>query len=325
MSLAQALQHIPTDKYSVGLHIIFNESNVGVVEYQFTDATISNITNASYWEAIPHTGTANESIVTSDDVFGKTLDLDLTDEDGYVLARFAGGHIKTKYFDSQNVPTISQLMGKQWNGKTWYGFGTSMTNTSNEGKYPTYLAQLSGMTFVNHGHSGGGITTSSDQSVYTDLMGTDLSGADLVTLEVGANDASASLGTINDTTNATFIGALILCIRYVQANSNAQLVVFPSPHGRYQYKHPENVYDGTQTYGADNHTMLDRDEAIRKVCMMYDVPYIAPSSNLGYARMNASNNYNVDQIHYTNLGGYNFALSIWAHLQLIPNFKTTIG
>lgn len=45
---------------------------------------------------------------------------------------------------------------------------------------------------------------------------------------------------------------------------------------------------------------------------------------MGYARMNASDNYNVDQIHQTNLGGYNFAQAIWSQLKNIPLFYTAI-
>lgn len=217
--------------------------------------------------------------------------------------------------------------GNQWEGKKWFAYGTSMTNTSNEGKYATYLTTLSGMIRNNRGFSGGGITTASNQTIYNAIMD-DTDGkasADLITLEVGANDGSAPLGSLTDySNNSTFIGALILCIRHLQAVTNAQIVVFPSPTSRYNRSNPSTKYDGTETFGSDSHTILDRNEAIRKVCMMYDVPFIAPCSNLGYARCNASNNYNVDQIHHTDLGGYNYALSIWSQLKNIPNFKTTI-
>lgn len=217
--------------------------------------------------------------------------------------------------------------GNQWKGKKWFAYGTSMTNTSNEGKYATYLTTLSGMIRTNRGFSGGGITTASNQTIYNAIMD-DTDGkasADLITLEVGANDASAPLGSLTDySDNSTFIGALILCIRHLQAVTNAQIVVFPSPTSRYKRTDTSVKYDGTETFGSDSHTILERNEAIRKVCMLYDVPFIAPSSNLGYARCNASNNYNVDQIHHTNLGGYNYALSIWSQLKNIPNFKTSI-
>lgn len=223
--------------------------------------------------------------------------------------------------------------GRQWQGKKWYGFGTSITNTNSEGKYPTYLAQLSGMTFVNKGHSGGGITTSSDQSIYNDVMTSDLSDANLITLEVGANDASAPLGTPYDgltgstvTNNSTLCGALNKCLTHLLSTTTAQIVVINSPHGRYPYQQPNNPNNGNETYGSDNHTILERDEIMRKVCMLNSVYYIPASAcdGMGYARMNANNNYNVDQIHQTNLGGYNFAQAIWSQLKNIPLFYTSI-
>lgn len=223
--------------------------------------------------------------------------------------------------------------GSQWNGKKWYGFGTSITNTSNEGKYPTYLAQLSGMTFVNHGKSGGGIMSSGNHSIYDDIMAqtaSTLADADLITIEVGAND-SGPLGTVYDgltgstvTDNSTYCGALNKCIRHLQEVSNAQIVVICSPHGRYQYGNPSSPLYGNGKYGSDNHSTFDRDEIMRKVCMLNSVYYIPAGAmdGMGYARMNASNAYNVDNIHQTNLGGYNFAQAIWSQLKNIPLFYT---
>ena len=226
-----------------------------------------------------------------------------------------------------------KLARTHWNGKKWYGFGTSITNTSSEGKYPTYLAALSGMTFVNKGHSGGGITSASDHSIYDDIMSFNKTDADLITLEVGANDGNAPLGTIYDglpgsdvTDNSTFCGALNKCIRYLQENTNAQIVVICSPPSRHQYQNSSKKYYGNEFYGSDNHTNVDRDEAIRKVCLLNSAYYIPGGSccGLGRARMNASNLYNVDQIHHTNLGGYNFAQAIWSQLKNIPLFYTAI-
>ena len=229
-------------------------------------------------------------------------DLLVADENGNALAAFGSGHIRTKKFDSS-------VIGKtHWYGKSWMGFGTSITNTSSEGKYPIYLAQLSGLIFNNHGHSGGGITSVSDESVYDDIMSADFTGIDLVTLEVGANDASAPF-------------------RHIQANSNAQVVVLCSPSGRYRSSDPTDKYNGNEQSGSDNHTILDRNLAIQKVCMLNSCWFIPGGAmdGFGYARMNASDNYNVDNIHQTNLGGYNFAQAIWAFLKNIPLFYTNIN
>lgn len=226
-----------------------------------------------------------------------------------------------------------KLARTHWNGKKWYGFGTSITDTSGSnptGKYAPYLAALSGMTFVNKGIGGSGITKSSNQNLYNSIMSFSQADADLITLEVGANDGSAPLGSIYDalegetvTDNTTFCGALNLCIRYLQANTNAQIVVISSPFSR---KNGNTIKYGNETYASDNHSYTDRDEAIRKVCMLNSVYFIPAGAcdGMGYARMNASNDYNVDNIHHTNLGGYNFAQAIWSQLKNVPLFYTEI-
>lgn len=267
------------------------------------------------------------NVEVGDDNFA---DLDITDKNGNVIVRFANGHVKTQKFDSE---LFENGDFNHWKGKKWYGFGTSITNVNNEGKYANYLAQISGMTFVNKGHSGGGITTSSNQTIYNDVMTSDLSDADLITLEVGANDGGAPLGTVYDglpdsaiTDNSTFCGALNLCIRHLQATTNAQIVVMCSPAGRYKLNDPSTQYDGNETSASDQHTTLERNEDIRKVCML-NACYFIPAGcadGMGYARMNASNNYNTDQVHQTNLGGYNFAQAIWAFLKNVPLFYTSI-
>lgn len=229
-----------------------------------------------------------------------------------------------------------KLARTHWSGKKWYGFGTSITDTSGSnptGKYAPHLAAMSGMTFVNKGIGGSGITKSSNQQLYNSIMSFNAQDADLITLEVGANDGGAALGTIYDglpgetvTDNTTFCGALNTVIRYLHANTNAQIVVICSPTSRYQYGQSSNKYNGNQTLGSDNHTIFDRDEAMRKVCMLNSVYYIpaGAANGMGYARSNASNNYQVDQIHHTNLGGYNFAQAIWSQLKNIPLFYTAV-
>lgn len=221
-----------------------------------------------------------------------------------------------------------KLARTHWNGKKWYGFGTSITNTSSEGKYATYLAALSGMTFVNCGHSGGGITTGSNQSIYTDVMTRSLSDADLITLEVGANEGNAVLGSVYDglagetvTDNSTFCGALNLCIRHLLATTSAQIAVFQSAAQRYW---GQKQYQGNEKYANGNRTILDMTNAIEQVCRLNSVYFIDTANGLGLARLNSNNNYNVDNIHHTALGGYNFAQAIWSQLKNIPLFYTAV-
>ena len=226
-----------------------------------------------------------------------------------------------------SIESSSLDTNNHWKGKKWIAYGTSITNTSNEGKYAKYLEKISGMIRTNRGFSGGGITTSSNQNIYNAIMNADSDGkldADLITLECYANDASAPLGTVTDITgNSTFAAALNTCIRYLQSKTSAQIAVLQSPPGRYQYNDTSIKYDGTETYGSDNHTRNDVTELMRKICELNNV-YFINWSGLGLYRIKDNDLYVVDQIHHTELGGYVFAQGLWAYLKNIPLFETSI-
>lgn len=273
---------------------------------------------------------------------------------GYPISTSLDENNAQKAAAASTVYQLKRMIGSaggHWNGKKWYGFGTSITNTSSEGKYATYLAALSGMTFVNCGHSGGGITAGSNETVYDDIMSRDLSDADLITLEVGANEGVSQLGSIYDglpdetvlngrnhndvvnytgvTDNSTFCGALNLILRHLLSTTNAQIVVFPSPRARF-LTYTSGASDGQTKYYDGNekstsgYTDIERDKAIEDICKLNSVYFIQSYNGLGYARLNASNAFNVDNIHQTDLGGYNFAQAIWSQLKNIPLFCTQI-
>ena len=237
--------------------------------------------------------------------------------DGYQLV------IEPDSYEEDNILTIEN----HWKGKKWIAYGTSITNTSDVGKYAKYLEKISGMIRTNRGFSGGGITTASDQTIYNAIVNSDSDGkldADLITLECYANDGYASLGTIYDITgNSTFAAALNTCIRYLQSKTKAQIVVLQSPPSRYHYNNPDAKYNGTETIGPDNHTRSDATELMRKICELNNV-YFINWSGLGLYRIKDNNLYVVDQIHHTELGGYIFAKGIWSYLKDIPLFETEI-
>ena len=211
--------------------------------------------------------------------------------------------------------------GTQWAGKTWYGYGTSLSNTSGEGKYPIYLAEMSGMIHVNKGISGGGIGNLGGYStgqVYSAICNTTdgKTNADLITLETGANDVEddVPLGTIYDTGTSTLAGCLNDCIRYLQANTNAQIVIIPSTPAK------------TNNITSASHKYYEWMEMIKQICEINCVYYINMNSALGYGKINSSKStmYLIDNIHHTNLGGYVFAESIWYQLRNIPVFRTSL-
>lgn len=256
---------------------------------------------------------------------------------GFNLTDSLDENVSNKGASAKAAYQLKRMIGtsaNHWNGKKWYGFGTSITDTSGSnptGKYAPYLAALSGMTFVNKGHGGKAYTsTSGHADVYNDLMSSDLSDADLITIEIGANEGNALLGTVYDglqneqvTDNSTICGALNLCIRHLLATTNAQIAVFHTP---YQRSWGSTTYQGNEKYANSTRTWLDVENAIEQVCRLNCVYYINAGASLGLARLNGSsgNNYVVDNIHQTNLGGYNFAQAIWSQLKNIPLFYKAI-
>lgn len=210
-------------------------------------------------------------------------------------------------------------LGAQWRGKVWYAYGTSITNINSEGKYPTYLAQMSGMTLVNKGISGGGIGNFGAYStgqVYRAICNTTDGklNADLITLETGANDVNADvpLGTIYDTGTETLAGCLNDCLRYLQANTTAQIAVTSSPASKTAPNAENQIYKWAQM--------------VEQICRINRVHFLNPDNNMGYARLTSSSgsSYVVDNLHQTNLGGYIMAQNLWYQLRNIPLFYTAI-
>lgn len=232
----------------------------------------------------------------------------------------------TSDFIKETSINDKQLETNQWYGKIWYAYGTSLTNTSSEGKYAKYVEQFSGMNRVNKGISGGAICT--NKMIKNAVMNTTdgKTNADLITLEVGANDTDATLGSIYDTGDDTFCGALNQCIRYLQENTNAQIVVISSTNARYEPGNPSDLYTPNRQFGTDKHTKYDQWKAIEKVCELNSVYYIpmGEGAGLGFERMISSNKYNVDQIHHTELGGYILGKFVWSRLKDVPLWYTEI-
>lgn len=200
-----------------------------------------------------------------------------------------------------------------WNGKNWYAYGTSITSVSH-GKYAQYLEKISGMKLHNCGIPGGGITNlggCSKGEVKAAIMSLEdgKAEADLITFEIGANEGGP-LGYKYDLGDDTFCGCLNQCIRYLQQNTNAQIVVFPSVATKSEPSTAKHYYE--------------RVEKIREVCEINRVYYLGVGSGLGYARISNDTTYTRDNIHQTDLGGYNYARFIWAGLKNVPLWYTEI-
>lgn len=214
-----------------------------------------------------------------------------------------------------------------WKDKVWYAYGTSITNINNEGRYAKYLQKLSELKLVCKGISGGGIC--SNKNIKNAVMNTTDGKleADLITLEVKANDGSCNWGTIYDDESAdTFCGNLNACIKYLQENTDAQIVVMSSPV-MIETSPNSGVYTPPETKNSSNGlTVFDKNRLIEAVCELNSVYYIplGSSGNFGYYKQKSHPELTQDGVHPSDLGGYNLAQFIWSHLKNIPLWYTRI-
>ena len=176
-------------------------------------------------------------------------DLDISDNFGNVLARFTGGHIKTKEFDSSELQNMlddtieaainSAFIGNFLKGKKWAACGDSFTKgdfdhspvtdyyiteglyTGELKVYPYLIGNRTGMVIANEAVRGATLAYidgthhefSAENGKYTQIP----NDADYITLKFGINDATRSvpIGTISDTVNTTFYGAWNIVLEYL--------------------------------------------------------------------------------------------------------------
>ncbi len=208
-------------------------------------------------------------------------------------------------------------MENQWNGKTWYAYGTSMTSIK-QGKYVPVVAELSGMNVVNYGIPGGSLTPDGfgkgnvKEAVMTLEDGKQ--NADLITLEVLPNEG-AMVGDIYDTDDQSFCGCFNQCLRYLQKNTKAQIVVIIMVGS--------NNHVPEQLHEKRGIPQFEFAEKIERVARLNSVPVINVfcEAGFGYARVKARD-YQVDNIHLNDVGGKIIGKFVWSKLKNIPTWET---
>ena len=218
----------------------------------------------------------------------------------------------------------------KWRNKKWCAFGTSITDTDYPnpetggvtGYYVPKLAALSGLVYTDRGIAGGtigsgGIDGGSSTILNAILACNDLDDFDLITLEGFVNDfaCAVTIGGVGDTQNTTFCGALYQAITYILQNSHAELVLLTETTGqRYTMHSTGNVADYT-ILKKNKLDLYQRDynNAIIKMGQYYGVRVIDAG---GKSQVNQYHpEYIADQIHHTELGGEQYARTIWAELK----------
>lgn len=208
-----------------------------------------------------------------------------------------------------------------WYGKNWVALGTSISSEA-QGNYITPLAERSGMNATTLGIPGGTAIAQVLHSAQT----ADLSQADLVTVEFGVNDwfANVPLGTVYDTVpylatdgewsnegteEGSFAGACYQIFKALQKWAPKAVIVF--------------LTDSTGQEGQDNCSwekgnyegLLQRDYTeMAMQCARYAGIRVIDAGSMSMINRHHPQ-YLADQIHHSELGGKQYALTVWMELK----------
>ena len=209
--------------------------------------------------------------------------------------------------------------GNRWKGKLWYAYGTSMTSVE-QGKFVPVVEKLSGLKVANKGIPGGSLTPDGYGKGNVKKAIFDLEDgkrdADLITLEVLPNEGG-TVGDIYDTDDDSFCGCFNQCLRFLQENTKATIVVIIMIGG--------NEYPPDHKHDERKIPQFEFSEIIKKVARLNSVPVIDVfgESGFGYARVK-NRDYQLDNIHLNDLGGLNIGNFVWSKLKEIPVWQTEV-
>ena len=219
------------------------------------------------------------------------------------------------------VEDASNTPDNPWYGKNWVAMGTSLTSEE-QGTYVAPLAERTGLNVTNLGIPGG---TAVD-AILESAKNADLSQADLITIEFGVNDwfGNIPLGTVGDTESyvaaedeeasdkGSFAGACYQIFTTLQKRAPQALIVFlTEPTGQKVDSTGENC-----SAEKRNHEELfqwDYTRTAMEVAHLTGIPIIDAGSTSMINQYHPD--YLKDQIHHTELGGQQYAFSIWLELR----------
>ena len=209
--------------------------------------------------------------------------------------------------------TAEEKAKNPWYNKTWYCFGTSLSdigindsegNNGYAGKYPLYVDQLSGMNRVNRAIGSGGIRTNAPHggNVLQNILATPYN-VDLVTLEVLPNDGydnPANVGDIDDIGTTTICGAFKTACNYIEQNTRARMMV---------------IFVGGQIGGdplnSNHRAYCTAKDKLKQIAEMYGVIVIdAEAEAIDWYHKKIGLTY-IDNIHLNYLGGEITGVYVW--------------
>ncbi len=205
-----------------------------------------------------------------------------------------------------------------WEGKLWYAYGTSMTAQCEteplRGNYVETVVERSGLRLVNKAKGGACLTPDGwgKGDNKPRVMNTDdgKCDADLITLEVLPNEGKR-IGDIFSTDGETVCGCLNQAIRYLQANTRAQIVLIIMIRS--------NTHPVEEPVEGCDHSNFELALRAEEVARLNGIPCINAflDAGFGYARVKARD-YQLDQIHFNKTGARIMGEFIWSKLKDIP-------
>lgn len=217
------------------------------------------------------------------------------------------------------VITPEERAENHWAGKTWYCYGTSISdiglgdtegNNGHSGKYPLYLDAVSGMIRHNGAIGSGGIRTNASHggNVLNALLQTPYD-VDLVTLETLPNDGvdtPANVGDITDTGTTTICGAFKTACAYITGSTRAKFVLI------FVNGNSSNV----DAMGSFHTAYIGAKNKLKQIAEAYGVQVIDAEKTLDWAHRKQGILI-ADHIHPNYLGGEMFGRYIWEKLKEI--------
>lgn len=234
--------------------------------------------NISYFDK--HTGTfiSNSGWSTAKTTINNQYDVRINI--GTVVSASSGGTVSLEDLIDAIDIEVNNYIEPRWNGAKAAFVGDSITsgvNTDSENIYYKLIDSLVGFSNVYADGIAGCTLSASSTSTYTPVtqrLGSIPTDMDLVVIFAGTNDwgYNTPIGTISDTTDVSFYGAMSVIINtIINANPDVRLV-FITPLHRYGYT--GGSYPNDTDQNGQSKTLKDYVDAMKAMAELYSIPLI---------------------------------------------------